>query len=69
MLPAQAAVARQTREIGTNIHGNGPTTPLEAGANVIRAAQLYAAAGLLFAFVGAAIFFIPAAWGVLSDMK
>jgi hypothetical protein len=65
----QAFAAKTVVEIGTSIHGIGPANKLEAGKKILTVASIFIAGGLLFSFVGAAIFFIPASWGVLKDIK
>ncbi|CAL8464318.1 g3853 [Coccomyxa elongata] len=65
----QAISSRTERQVGDNVQGAGPTSKLEAGEKTFKAAQILLAVGLLFAFVGSAAVFIPASWGVLSDIR
>jgi hypothetical protein len=65
----QAVALQAERQVGSNIGGPGPTSKLEAGEKTFKAAQILLAVGLLFSFVGSASFFIPASWGVLSDIR
>ena len=55
--------------MGSNVQGAGPTSKLEAGEKTFKAAQILLAVGLLYSFVGSALVFIPASWGVLSDIR
>ena len=66
---AQAVSLRSERQVGDNVLGAGPSSKLEAGDKTFKAAQVLLAVGLLFSFVGAASFFIPASWGVMSDIR
>lgn len=60
---------RSAREVGSNVQGAGPASKLEAGQKTFKAAQILLAVGLLFSFVGSAVVFVPASWGVLSDIR
>lgn len=66
---AQAVSLRSVRQVGDNVLGAGPSSKLEAGDKVFKAAQILLAVGLLFSFVGSASVFIPASWGVMSDIR
>ena len=69
-LPCLQGVAdKARREVGTNVYGNGPSTPLDAVAHTFKVARIFMAVGLLGALCGGAAFFIAAAWGVLADIK
>ena len=65
----QGVADKARREVGTNVYGNGPSTPLDAAAHTFKVARILMAVGLLFAFCGSAIFFIWGSWGVLADIK
>lgn len=65
----QAVSRRATRPVGENVLGPGPSTKLEGNSQTYHAAQVLLAVGLLFSFLGSAAFFIPASWGVLSDIR
>ncbi|KAK9904809.1 hypothetical protein WJX75_002922 [Coccomyxa subellipsoidea] len=65
----QAVSLRSVRQVGDNVLGAGPSSKLEAGEKVFKAAQILLAVGLLFSFVGSASVFIPASWGVMSDIR
>ena len=52
-----------------SVEGSGPSSKLAANKRTFVAACVMLAFGLVVAFVGGAIFFLWASWGVVHDVR
>ena len=67
-VPQAIAAKNDRRYSGVSVEGSGPSSKLAANKRTFVAACVMLAIGLIVAFVGGAIFFLWASWGVRHDI-